>query len=172
MVPFIPLGGERHCESKVFCPRIRQINLCRWQGSKLALTGNLESHCTHYEPLHHGTSHMYSMASQYLLLLWRYMQILEDPCRDLTCDVRRRFITSLGLPSPIPSCIEASTFLVMYSSHKVTSLGKQNLSAKIMISTESPSSIGAWSVYRYSSRAKKLWSEASLISICEKIKVI
>ena len=65
----------------------------------------------------------------------------------LTCDVSRRFMTSLA-PSATLFCIEESTFLVMYNSHKVTSLGRQNLSAKIIIFTESPYSMGACGQYR------------------------
>ena len=69
----------------------------------------------------------------------------HNTTQDRTCDVSRRFMTSL-VPSATLFCIEESIFLVMYNSHKVTSLGRQNLSARIIISSESPSSIGAWSV--------------------------
>ena len=48
-----------------------------------------------------------------------------------------------------------STPFVMYSSHRFVSRLWPYRSAATRIPTASPSSMGAWSVYKYSSRARK-----------------
>ena len=48
--PFIHLGGERHCESKVSCPRT-QHKLCPWPGLEPELLA-LESSTLTMRPLH------------------------------------------------------------------------------------------------------------------------
>ena len=63
-------------------------------------------------------------------------------------------ITSISA-SAILLTVAFSTFFEVYSSHMAMSRGITYLLESSMIPTESPSSIGEWSVYRYSRKARK-----------------
>ena len=90
------------------------------------------------------------------------MSTINLECQQQTWDVSSKPMTSIS-ELRMFWATDRSTSLVIYNSHRLTRRGKLYRSARTMIPTESPSSMGEWSVYMYSSTARNTSVDTSRI---------